>query len=93
MVRSMTKSSLDFYGNRIDQLPTPTTLLLESRKQQADIKTSETKYVAKLSLWKTTDLNRALELHLIEKQAQTFLKDQPQTKHFTLELTIKETKE
>lgn len=90
----MPKSLEDYYGNKIDQqLPTPTTLLLEARKQQAEIKTSETKYTAKLSLWKTTELDRALEVHLIEKQAQTFLKDQPKEKRFVLELTIKEEKQ
>jgi hypothetical protein len=87
------KSTLDYYGNQIDQLPTPTTLLLASREPLATIECNEIKYVARLPLWKATDINRTLELHSIEKQAQIFLKDQPKDKQFTLELTIKEEKQ
>lgn len=89
----MVKSTLDFYGNTVDQMPTPTTKLLASREPIAKIECKEIKYTAKLPLWKTPELDRVLELHSIEKQAQIFLKDQPKEKRFTLELTIKEEKQ
>jgi hypothetical protein len=88
----MPESTLDYYGNKIDQLPTPTTLLLKKREQTAEIETKGTRYKATLPLWKVDDVNRLMEIHNIEKQAQIFLKDQPKEKRFTLELTIKEDK-
>jgi ribosome-binding protein aMBF1 (putative translation factor) len=89
----MVDSTLDFYGNKNEpQYPTPTTLLLASRKPIAEIECKETKYTAKLPLWEVSELERILEIKLIEKQIQIFLKDQPKEKRFTLELTIKEVK-
>lgn len=91
-LHSKVASTKDAYGNDIEmQLPTPTTLLLESRETKQESPSPQpTEYTATLPLWKSMDINAVLESHLIEKQAGAFLKDQPANKRFTLELTIKE---
>lgn len=85
-LHSRPKSAEDFYGNPIEmnQLPTPTTLLLEKRKEKVESPT-----------WKGWTLTRE---HMTGSQAQswidtaikTHLNGEPDSKRFTIELTLKE---
>lgn len=79
-------ANTDFYGNPLEpQAPTPTTLLLSKRNQNKVESPNWKGYTVTMEHQAPEQLQR-----IIQGQVTAFLKGEPDTKRFTLTLTLEE---
>lgn len=85
-MHSKVASAKDAYGNDIEmQLPTPTTTLLSKRNQQKVESPTWKGYRVEMEHLTAQQLQV-----IIKDQVNIYLKDEPDSKRFTIELTLKE---